>query len=107
MTLILATSFNQKGTSSWKSLYFVERIATLISRSKLKLADLGLSKWVSDDHSSYTFSSDAGPVGAGGWYAKEILLEERKTRKVDIFSLGVVIHYTLTHGVNPFGDKYV
>ena len=41
-----------------------------------------------------------------GWYACEVLSEGRKTRKVDIFSLGVVFHYVLANGVNPFGDKY-
>jgi len=78
----------------------------LFSRGRFKLADLGLSKLLPDEESSYSFSSGGAPTGAGGWYAREILNGQRKTRSVDIFSLGCVFYYTLSHGIHPFGDKF-
>eukprot|EP01125_Pyxidicula_operculata_P018714 TRINITY_DN6676_c0_g2_i1.p1 TRINITY_DN6676_c0_g2~~TRINITY_DN6676_c0_g2_i1.p1 ORF type:complete len:1156 (-),score=245.20 TRINITY_DN6676_c0_g2_i1:525-3992(-) len=78
----------------------------LLSKGKFKLADLGLSKWLNDEQSSYTFSGGGIPTGAGGWYAREILNGERKTRSVDIFALGCVYYYILSDGFNPYGDKF-
>ena len=69
---------------------------------KIKIADMGLGKKL--DTSQLSFSSPMGH-GSIGWHAPEILTRGRATMKVDIFSLGCVIAYVLTHGQHPFGDE--
>jgi serine/threonine-protein kinase/endoribonuclease IRE1 len=44
--------------------------------------------------------------GSTGWMAPETLREGRKTRAVDIFSLGCVLFFCMTGGKHPFGERY-
>jgi serine/threonine protein kinase len=49
--------------------------------------------------------------GSSGWQAPEQLIARsggtvRQTRSMDIFSLGCVMHYTLTGGQHPFGGNF-
>lgn len=44
----------------------------------------------------------AWAAGLGGYFAPEVILEGRKTRKVDVFSAGCLAFYILTLGGHPF-----
>ena len=44
-------------------------------------------------------------MGSIGWQATEILLNEKRSKKVDIFSLGCTYYYLLTNGKHPFGGR--
>jgi len=80
---------------------------------RIKLSDMGLAKKLSNERSSFSTNS----MGTIGWQAPEMIaplanLEKgstvplpRITKKVDIFSLGCVIHYVLTKK-HPFGEHY-
>jgi serine/threonine-protein kinase/endoribonuclease IRE1 len=67
-----------------------------------KLSDMGISKRLSGDMSS--FGHLATGCGSSGWQAPEQLLQGRQTRRVDMFSLGCVLFYTITGCDHPFGD---
>ena len=77
------------------------------SRS-VKIADMGLAKTLSEDQSSFSFQVAGAdgvvvaPTGAGGFFAPEVLREGRKTRMVDVFSLGCLAFFVLTLGGHPF-----
>ncbi|GAM26444.1 hypothetical protein SAMD00019534_096190 [Acytostelium subglobosum LB1] len=73
----------------------------LFKDGHLLISDMGLSKMLID--SSFTFTHS--PSGQGGYHPAEVLLQQRKTSAVDIFSLGCLIHYILSGGGHPFGDK--
>ena len=76
--------------------------------TRVKIADMGLAKTLSDDQSSFSFQvagSDGiavAPTGLGGFFAPEVLREGRKTRMVDVFSLGCLTFFVLTLGGHPF-----
>eukprot|EP01130_Rhizamoeba_saxonica_P013792 TRINITY_DN5923_c0_g1_i1.p1 TRINITY_DN5923_c0_g1~~TRINITY_DN5923_c0_g1_i1.p1 ORF type:complete len:514 (-),score=88.13 TRINITY_DN5923_c0_g1_i1:795-2147(-) len=77
----------------------------LISKAGIwKLSDMGMSKKLKDGQASYTFSNEV-PTGAGGWYANEILVNGRKTNKVDVFAFGCLLYYCMFR-TNPFGEEY-
>ena len=74
----------------------------LLSQSLTALiSDFGLCTTLVDDQSSFE-ATDAGTVG---WVAPETLRHGRKTKAVDSFSAGCVIHYLLT-GSHPFGAHF-
>eukprot|EP00899_Mesostigma_viride_P015117 jgi/Mesvir1/23606/Mv18289-RA.1 len=76
----------------------------LITRHlRAKLSDMGLSKRLNDDQSSFT---TMGSGGSAGWQARETLLGGRKTKAVDVFSLGCVLFYVITGGEHPFGSRW-
>ncbi|KAF2078143.1 hypothetical protein CYY_000527 [Polysphondylium violaceum] len=74
----------------------------LLKDNQFLIADLGLSKMEVD--SSYSFTMHA-PTGQDGFHPAEVLLEKRKTKSVDIFSLGCILYYFTTNGKHPFGEK--
>jgi len=68
---------------------------------------MGLAKSLTDEQSSFAFvpatdGSAVAPTGLGGFFAPEIILEGRKTRRVDVFSAGCLAFYLLTLGGHPF-----
>lgn len=54
--------------------------------------------------SDFSKSSTIG-FGSSGWQAPEILLRERQTRAVDLFSLGCILFFCITGGKHPYGDS--
>ena len=52
-------------------------------------------------------SFDSVVSGSAGWQAPEVLNANggRLTKAVDVFSAGCVMHFVLTKGLHPFGDK--
>ena len=84
-----------------------------------KLADMGLAKrlgvGVGSDASFETHLAGVGGTdhggglagsGTAGWQAPERLLRGKQARSVDTFALGCLIHYCLTGGEHPFGERY-
>jgi serine/threonine-protein kinase/endoribonuclease IRE1 len=83
-----------------------------------KLADMGLAKrlgvGIGDGASFETHLAGVGGTdhggnnggGTAGWQAPERLLHGKQARSVDTFSLGCLVHYCLTGGAHPFGDRY-
>ncbi|EXC21534.1 Serine/threonine-protein kinase/endoribonuclease IRE1 [Morus notabilis] len=99
-----------------QNILIVEENPTLCA----KLADMGNSRQLRDDKSSFTNISRSGTMG---WKARECLLAEerwrptatladqlsntevqRLTRSMDMFSLGCLLFYCITGGIHPFGD---
>ncbi|KAG6555338.1 hypothetical protein Mapa_003381 [Marchantia paleacea] len=80
----------------------------LISSGRImqaKIADMGLSKQLDDDASSFdTHLTAYGSSGSRGWQAPEQLLRGRASRAVDVFSLGCVLFHCITGGRHPFGS---
>ncbi|KYQ90869.1 hypothetical protein DLAC_07740 [Tieghemostelium lacteum] len=74
----------------------------LLKDHRFLIADLGLSKM--EVQSSFTFTMHS-PTGQEGYHPAEVLLEKRKTKSVDIFSLGCLIYLVISPGKHPFGDK--
>ncbi|XP_015520215.1 serine/threonine-protein kinase/endoribonuclease IRE1 [Neodiprion pinetum] len=66
------------------------------------ISDFGLCKKLQLGRMS--FSRRSGVTGTDGWIAPEMLIGERTTCAVDIFSLGCVFYYVLSGGKHPFGD---
>lgn len=66
------------------------------------ISDFGLCKKLQLGRMS--FSRRSGVTGTDGWIAPEMLIGERTTCAVDIFSLGCVFYYVLSKGKHPFGD---
>lgn len=70
----------------------------------VKIGDFGISKRVNDRHTSFRTT-----IGTPGFIAPEILQKDRSnaqyTAKVDMWSLGVLIHYMITKTV-PFPDTH-
>ena len=84
-----------------------------------KLADMGLAKrlgvGVGSDASFETHLAGVGGTdhggglagsGTAGWQAPERLLRGKQARSVDTFALGCLMHYCLTGGEHPFGERY-
>ena len=89
----------------------------------VKIADLGLSRKLDLEHSSFHPSSSFAPGGGSlGWRAPEVLRagqgegfgsmqpekieeEPRITRGVDIWALGCVMYFVLSKGHHPYGDR--
>ncbi|KAL2641261.1 hypothetical protein R1flu_008848 [Riccia fluitans] len=82
----------------------------LISSGRImqaKIADMGLSKQLDDDASSFdTHLTAYGSSGSRGWQAPEQLLKGRASRAVDVFSLGCVLFHCITGGSHPFGSHF-
>ncbi|EGC33620.1 hypothetical protein DICPUDRAFT_80608 [Dictyostelium purpureum] len=74
----------------------------LTKDGKFIISDLGLSKI--EVESSFEYSMHA-PTGQEGFHPLEVLMEKRKTKSVDIFSLGCILYYIATNGQHPFGEK--
>jgi serine/threonine-protein kinase/endoribonuclease IRE1 len=73
------------------------------------ISDFGLCKRL--DMGNQSFSKRSGITGTEGWIAPELLEDadketcKRITKAIDIFSLGCVYYYVITHGSHPFGDS--
>lgn len=71
---------------------------------------MGLSKQLSTEMDSYHTEAVKGSIG---WQPSEVILNEsdykfkntHKTQKVDIFSLGCVFYFLMSHGEHPFGNR--
>ena len=74
----------------------------------LKLTDFGLSKDLDTrdlDQTFTTTTAQAGTeIGSFGYYAPEVYRRGKLTPKVDVFSTGCCVFYTLSHGGRPFED---
>ena len=80
----------------------------LNSQGRAKLSDMGLSKRVMDNQASF---ETVGAGGSPGWQAPEQLIlrgggSARQTAAVDVFSSGLLIHYSLTGGKHPYGENF-
>eukprot|EP00894_Picocystis_sp_ML_P003031 jgi/Pico_ML_1/53548/g4079.t1 len=69
---------------------------------KVKLSDMGLSKILNDEQSSF---ENTGTSGSSGWRAPEQILYGRQTKSVDIFSMGCLLFYCFTGGRHAFGAR--
>lgn len=95
-----------KGLSYLHSLNIVHRdikpMNILIdNKGNAKIADFASGKRLGKDVESFGTQSH----GSSGWQPKEVLLNQRRTKAVDIFSLGCTFYYSLTKGQHPFGSK--
>eukprot|EP00286_Rhodomonas_abbreviata_P029310 CAMPEP_0181299794 /NCGR_PEP_ID=MMETSP1101-20121128/6543_1 /TAXON_ID=46948 /ORGANISM="Rhodomonas abbreviata, Strain Caron Lab Isolate" /LENGTH=260 /DNA_ID=CAMNT_0023404981 /DNA_START=56 /DNA_END=835 /DNA_ORIENTATION=- len=70
-------------------------------KGKVKISDMGLSKRLDGDQSSF----DTLSAGTSGWRAPELILGERCTRAVDLFAVGCIFYYILTNGHHVFGER--
>ncbi|MES1920495.1 hypothetical protein MHBO_002161 [Bonamia ostreae] len=61
---------------------------------------MGLSRRLEVDQSEFNTAAK----GSSGWQSPEVLCDGRKTKAIDIFSLGCIIFYILTNGHHPFDD---
>ena len=66
-----------------------------------KIADMASGNRLGKDVSSFGTQLH----GSSGWQSKEVLLNQRRTKSVDVFSLGCTFYYTLTKGQHPFGSR--
>ena len=75
-----------------------------------KLADMGLAKRLNltegTSFETHLAGAPGGGSGTAGWQAPERLLHGRQARSVDTFSLGCLLHFCLTGGGHPFGERY-
>ena len=71
------------------------------SKGNAKIADFASGKRLAKDSESFGTHSH----GSSGWQSREVLLNQRRTKAVDIFSLGCTFYYSLTKGQHPFGSK--
>ena len=73
--------------------------------TRAMISDFGLCKKLKVGRMS--FSRRSGVAGTEGWIAPEMLLGNRSTTcMVDIFSMGCLYYYMLTHGKHPFGENF-
>ena len=70
----------------------------MLHRMQIKLGDFGLACRVAD--------AEYGPCGTPNYLAPELILNERATPAVDVWSAGVVLFFLLT-GAAPFADEDV
>ncbi|MFS8020945.1 putative protein kinase IRE1 family [Helianthus anomalus] len=69
----------------------------------VKLADMGISKFLVGDASS--LGPHATVSGTSGWRPREQIRKKgRQTRAMDMFSFGCVLFFCMTGGKHPFGD---
>lgn len=71
------------------------------SSGNAKIADMATGKSLQKDETSYATQAH----GSLGWQASEVVLSQRKTKAVDIFSLGCTFYYALSEGKHPFGAR--
>lgn len=71
------------------------------SKNIAKIADMASGKRLAKDASSFGTQAH----GSSGWQPKEVLTNQRRTKAVDIFSLGCTFFYSLTKGGHPFGSR--
>mmetsp|Transcript_17515 Transcript_17515/g.19505 ORF Transcript_17515/g.19505 Transcript_17515/m.19505 type:complete len:300 (+) Transcript_17515:17-916(+) len=75
----------------------------LDDKNQIKISDMGLAKKMPNGRNSMSQTTNAGTIG---WMAAEAMREGgRMSKKVDIFSLGCLIHYIFKKR-HPFGDKF-
>jgi len=72
----------------------------LTAAGRIKISDMGFSKRLDNGQSSF----DTVHAGTMGWRAPELLLKQRCTKSVDIFAVGCIFYYVLTHGHHAFGE---
>lgn len=70
-------------------------------KGTVKIADMASGKSLHKDQSSFRTQAH----GSAGWQPAEVLLNKRRTKAVDVFSLGCTFYYTLTNGLHPFGNR--
>lgn len=68
-----------------------------------KIADMASGTKLNKNASTY----ETMAMGSIGWQATEILLNEKRSKKVDIFGLGCTYYYLLTNGQHPFGGRAI
>ncbi|XP_077968736.1 uncharacterized protein LOC120344625 [Styela clava] len=68
----------------------------------LKIIDFGLGKQLRKGH--FVTKMSTLRVGTDGWRAPEIYLSDICSKKSDIFSSALVIHFISTDGSHPFGN---
>ena len=71
------------------------------SKGNAKIADFASGKRLGKNVESFGTQAH----GSSGWQPKEVLLNERRTKNIDIFSLGCTFYYSLTKGQHPFGTR--
>jgi serine/threonine-protein kinase/endoribonuclease IRE1 len=73
---------------------------------RAKVSDMGLSKQIAPSQTSF----DSYGGGSSGWLAPELIVNSknegkmRQSKAVDIFSLALVLFWTLTHGKHAYGE---
>ena len=80
----------------------------LTPSGRAKLSDMGLSRRLAPEASSF---ESIGSGGSSGWQAPEQLVSRtggtaRQTLAIDVFSFGLVVHFVLTGGKHPFGEGF-
>ena len=82
------------------------RNVLVTAAGRAKLSDMGLSRALPPDQSSFEPTAAGGGAGTSGWLAPERLAgETRQGRGVDTWALGCLLFYCLTGGSHPFGDR--
>ena len=82
------------------------RNVLVTAAGRAKLSDMGLSRALPPDQSSFEPTAAGGGAGTSGWLAPERLTgEARQGRGVDTWALGCLLFYCLTGGGHPFGDR--
>ncbi|KAJ5070909.1 ire1-related [Anaeramoeba ignava] len=86
--------------------YDIKPLNILLDKNgTVKISDMGLSKKIEEEKT--TISESSSKIrGTHGWRSPEILLNQKHTSSVDVFSIGCVFFYALTQGVHPFGDSF-
>ena len=73
----------------------------LVLKGKIKICDFGIAKVKLNDNTMLSRM-----VGTPAYMAPELMNEEDNIDcKVDIWSLGIIIHQMMTNGLHPFGVK--
>ena len=69
---------------------------------RAKLSDMGISKILGDNQSSFDTLHSGGSIG---WQSAEVLKNGRMSKSIDMFSLGCIMYYVIT-GAHPFGTRF-
>ena len=79
----------------------------LTGDTRAKVSDMGLSKQIAPQQTSF---DSYGGCGSSGWQAPEQIKGSkesaamRQSKATDIFSLALVLFWTLSHGRHPYGE---